>query len=175
MDNLREWLNKNSMLAGIAAVTLVVLAGVVVWWLWPAGPSTLEGSRAWFYDVDRRSLVAGDDVQPPPLAAATGDLTPGAVRAVVIACDAAGCGTDSGRQVLYLYKWPDAIRDEAAAMLAGGASPHELFMYYSEHDAEQLVSDPKNISWVSKDTDAGARIADRLATACGGEPVVCRP
>ncbi len=173
--NYRAWMNQNPLAAGGAALGAILLAAAVAWWFWPAGSTQMVGGSAWFYDPGARTLIAGDMSQPPPLKAAVGSVPAGAVRAVVVACDDAGCGSEATRQVLYLYKWPDAIRDEAAAMLAGGASPHDMAAYYSQHDAEQLVTGPKNVRWVSKEDEAGARIVDRIATACGGESVSCHP
>lgn len=179
IDKARNWMNKNSAIASMAAIILLVVAlGAVA--------SNIFGGRGvpgpvdvYYYDLKTGELFTAKSSQFPPIHAPGSDGTghPMGVRAYVYSCT--DCSDESTRFVGYLEMYtPEAKKilenpptmedpDNLAAM--------DSFMMVEEEG--HLVRAMDNEMWVLQMSEEGFMIMEDVQTQCGDGaiPHPCMP
>ncbi len=169
---MRDWLNRNPMVAtGVAVLLIAVVVIAVGSMLRPYANTPAPYLQVYFYDLQKRQRFVADETHIPPFLGEDGSV---AVRVQVFSCG--DCSDPAQQFEGYLERYPEELHAQARA--AAGASDRTALARYLSSVADQRELSPvDSVAWVSVDSEAGAALAALLGHRCPGDefPRPCRP
>lgn len=178
IGRVREWMDKNSAAVTIAAVLILVIALLNLYWCGDEGGSPGEAVDTYFWSVDKQELFLAKNDQIPPITAPEGGV---GVRAYVYSCG--DCSDAQSRFVGYVERYTDEYKDamkkvrEAAE--TGSQPPPEVMQFMEEdYSKHREVSGDGGKTWHAANTEEGRNITDAVLKMCegkGGKIKPCHP
>jgi len=187
--DFRKFINQNSAVVTIGAVTVLVLAlAAIVLQMQGPGAGARGPQDIWFYDLNTGELFVAKSNKLPPIAAPSDGTEqdenpsiPAGVKAHVFSCGS--CQDEQERFIAYLETYPPDVRDKLMAFRENPPNYEEI----SEEDQRLLAGVEEAMMvraldsnrWVNAMSEAGGEVtmaAFRGQQCPDGEPPTwCTP